>query len=370
MRVFLGLLGLVVLLSTGSSVLRTLVVPRGLKSGISNIVQRVTLGGFRFIARRTGTYERRDAVLTWAAPSTIVLSLLVWLALLFTAYWLMLIGVGKAGAGDSAREAGSSLLTLGFAATPTPRVTIIDFTAAASGPILIGLFIGYLSTIYTSYNRRERQVTLLTSRAGEPNWGPEIIGRHLSVRILDELPTLWHAWEEWAADVAESHANYPVLIHVRSSKPIRNWLLGLLSVMDAAAMTLALNPGQGEGPARVTLRQGITCLRDLADAEGIKYDPDPDPDTQIILTEVEFIDAVERLTAFGYSVERDAATAWPHFRGWRVNYEHVAYELAKRIDAPPGNWTGERKPPLPVINPHRPPNRMPGGKIGPPDIKG
>lgn len=368
MRPAAFVLGVIVLLGTGSSVLRTLVVPRNLRTHLGGMVQTVTLGAFRFVARRTRTYERRDSVLTWAAPSTIVITLVVWLALLLLGYWLVLIGIAGGGSGSDLREAGSSLLTLGFASTAAPWVTAVDFAAAATGPILIGLFIGYLSTVYTSYNRREREVTLLTSRAGEPNWGPEIVMRHLAVRVVDELPTLWHAWESWAADVAESHANYPILIHVRSSKPNRNWLLALLSVMDAAAMSIALNPGQREGPARVTLRQGITCLRDLAEAERIQYNADPDPDTPIALPETEFTAAVDRLVAAGYESSRTAAEAWPHFRGWRINYEQIAYALAERIDAPPGRWSGVRRPPLPEADPYRPINRMPGGRVGPPDL--
>jgi hypothetical protein len=45
-----------------------------------------------------------------------------------------------------------------------------------------------------------------------------------------------------AADVAESHANYPALVRFRSPQPLSSWLLGLLAVMDSAAMLPALRP--------------------------------------------------------------------------------------------------------------------------------
>ena len=83
---------------------------------------------------------------------------------------------------------------------------------------------------------------MLDSRAGEPNWGPEILARHASVASLDNLQDLFRGWERWAADVSESHSNYPVLIFFRSQEPTRNWLIGLLSVMDSAALHLSLNP--------------------------------------------------------------------------------------------------------------------------------
>ena len=45
----------------------------------------------------------------------------------------------------------------------------------------------------------------------------------------------------------------------------------------------------------------------------------------------------------GYPMSRPADEAWPHFRGWRVNYEGVAYALAAALDAPPARWSGPRR---------------------------
>ena len=67
-------------------------------------------------------------------------------------------------------------------------------------------------------------------------------------------------------------------------------------------------------------------------------------------------------------MQRTATDAWPHFRGWRVNYEAAAYALAEAIDAPPGPWSGVRRPPLEEIRPFRPTNRMPGGRSGRPVV--
>jgi hypothetical protein len=226
--------------------------------------------------------------------------------------------------------------------------------------------VGYLPSIYASYNRREVAVALLYARGGEPNWGPEIIGRHAIVNSVEELATLWNDWERWAADVAESHVNYPVLIHVRSAQPMRNWLVALLSVLDAAALQMSVNPQIPQGPGRVALRQGIVTIRDIAIAEGITVDTDPDPDDDITLTYEEFRSAYDVLAEFGYVMARTAPEAWPHFKGWRVNYEAAAYELARRIDAVPAPWSGVRTPPLPTQMPERPQNRMPGGRTGRP----
>jgi hypothetical protein len=362
------LAGLAIVLAVGSSILRTLVVPRGVRSKLSAGVLRLTLAAFRSVARRTATYESRDAVLAYAAPSSLIITLAVWLGLLFVGFACLLFAFSPLDCAASFREAGSSLFTLGFASTDRGQLTVVDFIAAATGPVVVGLLVGYLPSLYASYNRREVEVALLHSRSGEPNWGPEILVRHAIVNSTDELTSLFRGWERWAADVAESHTNYPVLIHVRSAQPLRNWLLALLAVMDAAAFQMSVNPQLPQAPARVALRQGFVAVRDIALAEGVRIDEDPDPDAQIELTFEQFEAAYLDVADSGYEMRRTAAEAWPHFRGWRVNYEAAAYALAESIDAPPAPWSGTRTPPLAEIRPFRPTNRMPGGRTGRPVV--
>jgi hypothetical protein len=336
------------------------------RSKLTDGVVKGTLSTFRLVARRTSTYAGRDAVLAYAAPTSLLVILATWLGLLLVGYAFLVFSFSPLDWAASFREAGSSLFTLGFASTDRGQLTAVDFVAAATGPVVVGLLVGYLPSLYASYNRREVEVTLLHARGGEPNWGPEIIGRHAVVNSVDQLDALFAGWERWAADVSESHTNYPVLIHVRSAQPARNWLVALLAVLDAAAFVLATNPQRPQGPARVALRQGIVAVRDLARAEGIVVEDDPDPDGVLQLQESEFRAAYEMLAEFGYPMTRSADEAWSHFRGWRINYEAAAYELARRIDAVPAPWSGPRTPPLPVIAPERPVNRMPGGRSGRP----
>src|SRR6202044_1926797 len=101
-----------------------------------------------------------------------------------------------------------------------------------------------LPTLYSAFNRRETAVTLLAARAGIPASGPELLIRtRYGVAVLsDDLPALYSRWERWAADLAESHSNYPVLVRFRSPHALSSWLISLLAVMDSAAMMLALCP--------------------------------------------------------------------------------------------------------------------------------
>ncbi|MDQ3877966.1 MAG: hypothetical protein M3290_06415 [Actinomycetota bacterium] len=138
-------------------------------------------------------------------------------------------------------------------------------------------------------------------------------------------------------------------------------MLALLAVLDAAALQNALFPSSAPIEARLVLRMGFTCLRSIADAMGVPYDPDPFPDDPIQLGYDEFLGGVGVIQDAGYDLERAPEEAWVHFKGWRVNYESIAYEVADRVTAPPGPWSGPRKH-LPGLNliPQRPPDRRPG----------
>lgn len=365
-RIVAAILGVLLLVAITSSVVRTMVVPRRMRSRIASTTLSATIAPFRWLARRSDDYLVRDRILAWAGPLSIVSTLIVWLLGYLLAYGLLLFGVSTLSFVDAVREAGSSLFTLGFASSSRSQLTGIDFMAAATGPIVIGLLIGYLSTLYAAYNRREVEVTMLEARASEPNWGPEILARHAAISTVANVEDLFRQWERWAADVSESHTNYPVLMYVRSSRPMRHWLIGLLAVMDAAAMYLALAPDLPEGHARIAVRQGFVALRDLADVVGIPYDSDPSPDSPLELPEEEFAGAAAYVVARGFPATRDFAEAWPHFRGWRVNYESIAYALADRLDAPPALWSGPRHGGVgSPLAPHRPVDRRPKGTAGP-----
>jgi hypothetical protein len=350
--------GILICVATTSSVLRTLVVPRGLTSVFARTILGSIRSAFRGSAHWLKDYEARDALLAWSAPLGVLALLVGWLASYFIGYGLIEYAtLGSLGTGF--REAGSSLFTLGFASTAGTGPTAVEFLEAATGPVVIALQIAYLPTLYAAYNRRETDVTLLQSRAGEPAWGPEILARHQIISTLDALRPLYRDWERWAADVSESHTSYPMLVYFRSPEPLRSWIVGMLAVMDAAALHLALCPREAPSEARMCLRMSFVCLRHIAKVIGLRFDADPRPDAAIDLTEAEFGVAVGRLDQVGFPMERSAAEAWPHFHGWRVNYESLAYAIAREVDAVPALWSGPRRHLHETMPPVRPPNRRP-----------
>jgi hypothetical protein len=366
LRWFAFAVGVVLLVGTTISVVGTLVVPRGIDSHISRGCENVVDIVFMLLTRRVRDFLVRDRVLAWQGPVGLLVRLAVWIGLLVIGYGLVLLPIVTDTVAHPFSEAGSSIFTLGYAAPSNTSSTVVDYVAAYTGLIVVGLQVGYLPTLYAAFNRRETQVTLLTSRAGVPAWGPEILARtRWGIYDGDTRPVLnelFDAWEHWSAEVAESHTTYLTLVRLRSPRPLSHWLTSVLAVMDAAALHLSLAPAsEPKQSSRLCLRMGFVALNQIARTMRLPVVDDPDPDTEISIDYDQFTSAVDMLRGLNYPIERTTAQAWPHFRGWRANYDAVALRLAKALDAPPALWSGDRRWPATPIAPLRPPSRLPKG---------
>lgn len=346
------------------SVVGTLVVPRSVDSRISRASERLLDSVFRWTTQHVRSYERRDRVLAWQAPMALLVRLTLWLGLFGVAVALLLLPSVNGSLDRAFTDSGSSMFTLGFAAPHGRASTVLEYVAAFTGLIVVGLQVGYLPTLYAAFNRRETEVSLLMARAGVPAWGPEILARTRwgiydgdTRPMLDELFT---AWERWAAEVAESHTTYLTLARLRSPRPWSHWLTSLIAVMDAAALHLALAPSrEPKLAARLCLRMGFVAVSQIAGTMRLAAPEDPDPDGDISVSFTEFASAVAMLRSLGYPIERSEEEAWPHFRGWRVNYDQAALSLAREVDAPPALWSGPRRWPSEPTPPARPRARLP-----------
>src|SRR5665213_1045316 len=246
--------GFAILGGTASSVLRTFVVPRAVLSKVSDLVLDATVRVSRMVADKFADYERRDNILAWAAPLSLMTLLFTWIASFWIGFSLLDFGFTHFTLSAAMRQAGSSIATLGFASSPSGSLTILDITASVTGMVIVALQIAYLPTLYAAYNRRESLITVLSARGGAPASGPEILARHVWLHLEGNLPELYSNWETWAATVSESHTSYPVLIHFRSPQPLRSWLIALLGVLDAAALQTALAPTTAPVEARLLLQ--------------------------------------------------------------------------------------------------------------------
>jgi len=369
LRLAVLLAGIVVLVADAYSVLTVLIVPRAASSRLAYPMV-LARGLFRRVATLARTYATQDRILALSEPVALIVLLTTWLTMAVLGFTLVNWGIGSQPFVEAFSEAGSSVFTLGFTLSHTEGSRVVDFVAAGTGMVLVALQIAYLPTLYAAYNRRETLVTLLESRAGSPAWGPELLIRHQLVGTVDNLANLFAEWERWAADVAESHSTYPSLLYLRSPRSTNSWIVSLVAVMDAAALLLAIDPEGAPIEARMCIRMGFTCLRDIARATRIPYDPDPQPEDPLVMTRAQFDDARDRLLASGFPTSRTADEAWAHFRGWRVNYEAVGYAIAYRFNAPPAMWSGPRQ--LfrgESLEPSRPADRRPTGEPdGPRDV--
>ena len=353
--------GVLLIATSAASVIGTLIVPRPVANWLTRQIDRVVRGAFILITNFIPDFRRRDRVLSAHAAALLIAQLVAWLLMFFVGFSLIFWPMVSGGITDAFRTAGPGLWQIGEdTARGGLEQAILDF-AAITGIITLTLQISYLPTLYAAFNRREQEVALLNARAGVPSWGPELLARtHYAlgsgVSTVDTLPDLYADWERWAADVAESHTTYLPLVRFRSPKPLSSWVTALLAVLDSAALMLSLSPEAAPVvPARLCLRAGFLCFRDVARAMGYDIPEEPDPGAGIAITYEQFLEAVARMDKVNFPLEREAADAWPDFVGWRVNYEPAAFAIARELDVVPALWSGPRRHAHPQIPPIRPP---------------
>lgn len=367
MKVLVTVLGVAVVALDLLDMLRALVVPRPARRSLVGFVVVRVRRLAHAVAGRLPTFAGRDALLVVVEPINVILRLALWLGWGMVGFALMFWGASTTTFGHAVIEAGSSLFTLGLASEVHTGPDLVAFLAAAFGLLAVALQIAYLPALYAAFNRREGLVSMLESRAGTPAFGPELLARHYLVGIEGNLPSFYADWEVWSADVSESHTTYPSLLYFRSPHPSNSWAVGLIAVLDSAALYLATCPGKAPPEARLCLRMGFTCLRDIARVMRVPFDTDPRPDVPISLSFEDFTAAVDRLARARVPVERSAEEAWAHFKGWRVNYESVGYAICDIVFAPPALWTGTRsRGDVGPSTPRRPVDRRPGTPEGDP----
>jgi hypothetical protein len=377
-RYIAAAVGVLLVATSAASVIGTLIVPRPVANWLSRQIDRFVNVGFVLATKHIPDFRRRDRVLAANAATLLICQLVAWLVLFFVGFALIFWPLVSGGITDAFRTAGPGLWQIGEdRARGGFEQAILDF-ATITGIITLTLQISYLPTLYAAFNRREQEVALLNARAGVPSWGPELLARtHYAlgsgISTVDTLPDLYASWERTAADVGESHTTYLPLVRFRSPKPLSSWVTGLLAVLDSAALMLSLSPQAAPVvPARLCLRAGFLCFKDVARAMGKNIPEEPDPDAGIAISYEEFLDAIARMRKVNFPIERDAADAWPDFVGWRVNYEAAAFAIARELDVVPALWSGPRRHAnCPQIPPIRPPEgrpdhgKMPGPYKGP-----
>jgi hypothetical protein len=345
-HVLLFAAGAAIVVATLLSAVRSFVVPRGESMRIGRVVFVTTRDLFRLRLRWTTDFERRDQTMALYAPVSLLMLPLAWLALVIGGYTAMFWSLGGRSLRHAFELSGSSTFTLGFAlAHDLPSVALV-FTEAALGIGLLALVIAYLPTMYAAFQRRELLVTLLEVRAGRPPTAQAMIRRFHLIHGLGELEDMWERWEQWFADVEESHTSLPALVFFRSPQPDKSWVTAAGAVLDAAsiaASTLDVGPTPS---AELCVRAGYLALRRIAGVFAIPFDHDPKPTDPISIRRGEYDALYESLAGIGVPLLADRDQAWRDFAGWRVNYDSVLLELAALTSAPTAPWSSDRAPPF------------------------
>ena len=277
------------------------------------------------------------------APVGLLSLVPAWLALLLLGYTGLFWSLGELTWSEAFQVSGSSLLTLGFTVSKSFSSTLLEFSEAALGLMMIALLIAYLPTMYAAFSRREAAVTLLDVRAGNPPSPTQMIARYHRIHGLDQLKEQWQIWEAWFADIEESHTSLPALVFFRSPKPDHSWVNAAGTVLDTASLTLAAVDIPASPNAALCIRAGFLALRHIADFFNISYPPDPQyPNQSISITRQDFDQACAELKSQGVPIKADPDQAWQDFAGWRVNYDQVLLAFADLTLAPAAPWFGEQ----------------------------
>jgi len=357
-RITVFLLGLAVVLGTLSSALSTFVVSRSVRSQLNRILFVILRRILESVMRFARNFEQKDAIFAYYAPIGLMLLVPTWYVLMTAGYAAMYWSLGVADLFTAIRLSGSSLLTLGFAAPDGFLVTLLVFSEATLGLILVALLIAYLPTMYSAFSRREEFVNLLEVRAGVPPSSVEMLLRFNRIHGLQRLAEYWSSWEVWFADLEESHTTLPALVFFRSPRGCQSWITAAGTVLDCAALTLSAVDVEYTPSAALCIRAGYLSLRRIAAYFDIPYPPDPhSPGTPISISRSEFESLLDQLKKVGLPLKADREQAWQDFAGWRVNYDRTLLALCNLVMAPPAFWSSDRAPKMKL-----PPLFLPGKK--------
>jgi hypothetical protein len=371
-RVVVGLLAVVGIAAVLASMLRTVVLPRGVPARLARIAFLAVYWLLRLRLRLTGRsdYATRDRIFAVEAPLGLFAQLTTWAVLiwlLFAAVFWSLIGAAVDGRTISrALElSGSSMLTLGFDSPGALPRQLAAFAAAGVGLTLLALVIAYLPTVYGAFSRREELITKLAVRVGVPPSGPALLSSSWELGRFDQLEEVWNGWEDWFIELGESHTTFPQLSFFRSPHPTNHWVLASETVLDGAALVMTACDVPRQSRSELSLRAGIHALISIADFLGIPHRP-PEPDAEILLSKEKFDDAFSHLQNIGVPMRDDREAAWLAFRAVRARYEPLLAVLGRMTDAPRSVWSSwsedTRRHTPPLLRPRRRPPESAGSE--------
>ncbi len=215
----------------------------------------------------------RESYLSIFAPLSLILLFATWAGGLVLGFALIqwggdrsLFPIGPASFATHLYVSATTFVTLGLGdVTPASSIgRLVTAVEAGAGFAFLAITISYLPVLYQAFSRREVRISMLDQWAGSPPHAVELLRRCAIHDEIASADTLLADWEQWSADLLESHLSYPILAYFRSQHDEQSWLAALTSVLDASAIVLAGVEGVSAWQARRTFAISRHAVVDLA----------------------------------------------------------------------------------------------------------
>jgi hypothetical protein len=287
MHIFSAIVGIVSILAILLDAFETVVLPRRVRRSfrITSWFYRRTWIPWRRLASRIQGQARRENFLGYFGPLSLIFLLVLWAAGLIFGFALLQYGAGEhfrlsdepITFGILVYHSGETFFTLGYGdIIPNSGLArALAVLEAGLGFGFLGVVIGYLPTIYSSFSRREIEISLLDARAGSPPSATELLARFGNGPQQAVLDQIFKDWERWAAEVLESHLSYPALSFFRSQHNNQSWLGALTTILDGSALVIAGVDGLRNEQAKITFAMARHAMVDLAQVVNARYNPRP-----------------------------------------------------------------------------------------------
>jgi hypothetical protein len=276
MRLLALIFGIVLIVLVAQDAFETIVLPRRVTRRIrlTQLFYRATYFGSNSIGRLIRSSARRDSFLGYMGPFSLLALLVFWAVLFVFGFGLVLWGLAVPVSAPEPEAdlltylylSGTTFFTLGLGdITPLPGVgRVLVVSEAALGFIFLALVISYVPILYQAFSRRELRISLLDERAGSPPTAVEVLRRKCVGKSDEELRMMLHDWEEWSADILESHLSYPILTLYRSQHEEQSWVGALTVILDTCALMLTTLDSVPLEPARFAFAMARHAVVDLS----------------------------------------------------------------------------------------------------------
>ena len=253
-----------------------IILPRRVtrKFRLTRFFYRSTWKPWAAAARRVSKVSRREVLLSFYGPVSLIFLLILWASSLILGFaclhQALQTPIKMEGEGATFLPylyfSGSTFFTLGLGDVVAERWPgrLLSILEAGMGLGFLAIVIGYLPVLYQAFSRRELNISLLDARAGSPSSAAELLRRHFNGDQFVELSAFLRDWERWAAELLETHLSYPVLAYYRSQHTNQSWLGALTTILDASALVMVGIDGVPAHQAEFTFAIARHAVVDLA----------------------------------------------------------------------------------------------------------